>query len=101
MQGVVLILGSRCKLQFANYVTTDGVALCVHFTATRTTREQALADADTKWGKRLKKLESQRSCRRGEDAAQGPFSELSEGTRVVAFDPGCVPLPSTSKLSYT
>jgi hypothetical protein len=76
-----------CEFNFANYVTTDGVALCVHFTALRTEREQAIADANTKWGKRLAALEKRRICHEMESA--GPFANLPCGTRVVAFDPGC------------
>jgi hypothetical protein len=76
-----------CEFNFANYVTTDGVALCVHFTALRTVREQAIADANTKWGKRLAALEKRRNHH--EMDAVGPFANLPCGTRVVAFDPGC------------
>jgi hypothetical protein len=33
---------------FADFVTTDGIALCVHFTAERTPREQVVAEESTK-----------------------------------------------------
>lgn len=75
------------QFRFADYVTTDGVALCVHYTAERTVAEEAAAQAGTKWAKRLAALEARR-CRRQVDDVPGPFADLPVGSRVVAFDPG-------------